>query len=350
MAESYHEELRKKNTLKLRERLKLLPNFMPDFFRGIAETTSARTRIGYAYDLKIFFQFLIEQRPLFANKTITNLTIEDLAAVTAGDIEMFMEFLTLYIKMDSNLELQNEEHGKSRKLSAIRTMFSFFYKRGMIRANPSELVDFPKLHEKAITRLEIDEVAKLLDMVESGEELTNGQQKYHKYTKKRDFAIVTLLLGTGMRVSECVGIDINHIDFDNSGIKVTRKGGNEAILFFGEEVYDALDIYLEERLNINALPGHEEALFLSMQNRRLTDRAIQNLVKKYAKLVNKLKNISPHKLRSTFGTSLYRETGDIYLVADVLGHSDVNTTRKHYAEMDEARRRKAAKHVKLRAD
>jgi len=350
MAGNYHEELKKRNILKLRERLKELPPFLSDFFRGISEMTSARTRDGYAYDLRIFFRYIYEELPKFAGKTAETFTERDLAAVTARDLEMFMEYLTYYIQSGTQTGRFNEECGKSRKLSAVRTMFAYFYKSGAIPANPAELVDFPKRHEKVITRLETDEVAKLLDAVESGEDLTESQLKYHKFTQTRDLAMITLLLGTGMRVSECVGLDVNHLDFDNSSVKVTRKGGSEAILFFGGEVREALGEYLKERMKSDALPGHESALFLSMQKRRITDRAVQNLVKKYAALVTKLKTISPHKLRSTFGTSLYRETGDIYLVADVLGHADVNTTRKHYAEMGVERRRMAAESVKLRKD
>ena len=99
---------------------------------------------------------------------------------------------------------------------------------------------------------------------------------------------------------------------------------------------------------MTTVQGHENALFLSMQNKRITVSAVENLVKKYASVVTTLKKITPHKLRSTYGTALYRETGDIYLVADVLGHKDVNTTRKHYAALEEDRRRKAAKAVTLR--
>ena len=127
-----------------------------------------------------------------------------------------------------------------------------------------------------------------------------------------------------------------------------RKGGYETVVYFGDEVADALLDYLEKRSHIIPLEGHEQALFLSMQNRRITVRAVQNLVKKYASLVTTLKKITPHKLRSTYGTSLYRETGDIYLVADVLGHKDVNTTRKHYAAIEDERRRSAANKVRLR--
>ena len=109
--------------------------------------------------------------------------------------------------------------------------------------------------------------------------------------------------------------------------------------------------YLKLRRELTPQPGHEDALFLSLQNRRISVRAVQLMVKKYASQAAPLKkHLSPHKLRSTFGTNLYHETGDIYLVADVLGHSDVNTTRKHYAAMSDDRRRMAARSVHLRDD
>jgi site-specific recombinase XerD len=178
--------------------------------------------------------------------------------------------------------------------------------------------------------------------------MTKSQQKYHEKTKVRDLALMTLLLGTGIRVSECVGLDINDVDFVNNGIKIRRKGGYEAIVYFGDEVREALLDYLEERKLIVPSEGSTNALFLSMQLKRINVRSVENLVKKYASTVTKLKKITPHKLRSTYGTSLYRETGDIYLVADVLGHKDVNTTKKHYAAIEDSRRRSAANVVKLR--
>jgi site-specific recombinase XerD len=171
---------------------------------------------------------------------------------------------------------------------------------------------------------------------------------YHQRTKVRDLAILTLLLGTGIRVSECVGLDLDDVDFKNNGIKVHRKGGAEVMVYFGDEVMEALEQYMVERNGTTPVDGHTNALFLSLQNKRISVRAVENLVKKYSKLVTNVKNITPHKLRSTYGTALYQETGDIYLVADVLGHKDVNTTRKHYAALEDERRRKAARAVKLR--
>ena len=220
----------------------------------------------------------------------------------------------------------------------------------MIKNNPAQIIQMPKLHDKEIIRLDKDEVEELLDEVESGNKLTKQQQNFHDKTKVRDLAIVTLLLGTGIRVSECVGLDLNDVDFKNHGIRITRKGGNQVVVYFGDEVENALLSYLQERSAIIPLQGHENALFLSMQKRRITVKSVERLVKKYAGLVTQVKKITPHKLRSTYGTQLYKQTGDIYLVADVLGHSDVNTTKKHYAAMEDERRRMARNMVSLREE
>ena len=351
-SKTYQDELNIKNAKKLREQLIKLPSFCKDFFVSISDSTSSATRCGYAYDLDIFFSYLCEYEEDFEGCTPKEFSIEDLAKVGSGHLERYMAHLTYYERGDgeSVLAHSNKERGKSRKLSAVRGIFSYFYKKEKIPANPTELITPPKIHGKTITKLEVDEVAKLLDEVESGESLAGRQQAFHEHTKDRDLAIVTLLLGTGIRVSECVGIDITDINFDVNGVRIVRKGGDESVVYFGDEVREALMGYLKEREKIIAVAGHENALFLSLRSTRITVRSVQNLVKKYSRPVTPLKNISPHKLRSTYGTNLYSETGDIYLVADVLGHKDINTTRKHYADMADSRRRQAAKYVVLRKE
>ena len=330
---TYHEQNDIDNTLKLREVLKTLPPFCRDYFRAIDATTTTKTRISYAYDIRIFFQFLLEQNPMFKDKTMSDFTVDVLDQVKAVDLEEYEEFLKVYKSADSSKTETNGERGVKRKISALRSFYAYYYK-----------------HENII-RLDTDEVAMLLDYIEHcGDTLTGQKRMYHEKTKDRDLAIVTLLLGTGIRVSECVGLDVEDVDFKNNGIKVTRKGGNEMVVYFGPEVEKALKKYLEVRENITPLAGHEHALFYSTQRRRIGVQAIENLVKKYAREITTTKKITPHKLRSTYGTALYQETGDIYLVADVLGHKDVNTTKKHYAALDDARRRQAAKAVRLRED
>ena len=242
----------------------------------------------------------------------------------------------------------NDERAAKRKLCSLRRFYGYYYRYELISNNPSLKVDMPKIHDKAITRLDVNEVAELLDNVENGNKLTTAQLRTHEKLKCRDLALLTLLLGTGIRVSECVGLDINDVDFDNDRIKVVRKGGSESFVYFGDEVRAALLDYMEERKQMNPDSGHENALFISSKNKRLCVRSVELLVKKYASTVTTVKHITPHKLRSTYGTNLYRETGDIYLVAEVLGHNDVNTTRKHYAALEEDRKRKAASAVRLR--
>lgn len=344
---TYHDQINNINTLKLRQVQTTLPKFCKDFFLGIKDTTSTRTRLAYAYDLRLFFEYIQTNNSVYSKTKITDFTIEILEQITAHDIVEYMDYLSYY-ENEIGEVVTNDERGKQRKLASLRSMYNYFYKMEMIEKNPAALVDFPKLHKKEIIRLDPGEVASLLDNIENGEELTKKQLEFHDKTKQRDLALITLLLGTGIRVSECVGLDINNVDFRNNGILIRRKGGYEDIVYFGEEVEKALKDYLEERNHIIPLSGHENALFLSLQNKRLSVRSVEMLVKKYAKTVTSLKKITPHKLRSTYGTNLYRETGDIYLVADVLGHKDVNTTKKHYAAQDEARKRYAATVVKLR--
>ena len=347
---TYHEQTDVENTLRLRDVLKTLPPFCRDFFRAIEPRTTTKTRISYAYDIRIFFQFLLEQNPAFRDWSIDAFTVDVLDQLTAVDLEEYEEYLKVYQAGDKTET--NGERGLKRKMSSLRSFYAYYFKREMIHTNPTVLVDVPKIHQKSIIRLEADEVALLLDYIEHGGDDLTGQKKvYYEKTKDRDLALVTLLLGTGVRVSECVGLDIEDVDFKNNGITVTRKGGNQMVVYFGNEVAEALKQYMQgDRKGLSPLPGHENALFLSTQRRRMGVQAVENMVKKYSRQVTPNKKITPHKLRSTYGTSLYRETGDIYLVADVLGHKDVNTTKKHYAAIDENRRRQAASAVKLRED
>lgn len=343
----YYQQKDIENIKKLREMMKALPPFCTEFFRGIEPRTSTRTRIAYAYDLSVFFDFLKKENPVFAKMERMDFQLEQLDQITVTDLEEYMEYLK-YRFNEQNHEIMNQERGIMRKISSLKSFYNYFFRTEKLTTNPAALVRLPKLHDKEIIRLDVDEVALLLDAVEQGEGLTEKQKAFHKRTRLRDLALLTLLLGTGIRVSECVGLDINDVDFKNGGIHIHRKGGKEVTVYFGSEVENALQDYLDERFGIIPEEGSEQALFLSIQRKRMNVRSVENLVKKYAHIVTPLKKITPHKLRSTYGTNLYRETGDIYLVADVLGHSDVNTTKKHYAALEDERRRSARNVVKLR--
>ena len=344
----YNEQVDIENIKKLRTMLSELPAFFKDFFRGIEPRTQSRTQIAYAYDIKIFLQFLLEENPSIKKSygNVTEIPISVLESLTVTDIEEYMEYLK-YRDTDGK-KISNKENAIKRKISTLKSVFKYFYRTEKISENIMERVQLPKFHSKEIIRLDIDEVAMMIDEAERGEGLSDRQRAYHGKTKVRDVALLSLLLGTGIRVSECVGLDISDVDFKNNGILIHRKGGKEVTVYFSDEVKEALQNYYDERVLILEESGHEGAFFLSMQNKRLSVRSVENLVKKYAKIISPLKKITPHKLRSTYGTNLYKETGDIYLVADVLGHSDVNTTKKHYAAIEDDRRRSARNVVKLR--
>ena len=358
MDTDYNKNLYNKLTIKLRALQEQLPDFASDFFMGIADQTQIRTRVAYAFDLRIFFYYLKNHNKKFYNRNSElDFKVEDLDLLNVKDIELFAEYLSLYTlphykDKNSLITYTNSAKGKMRKLSTIRSFYKYYYKKEYIKTNPTLLVDLPKLHEKPIVRLDADEVVNLLDFVESGDNLSKQQRNFHNKTYQRDLALIALLLGTGIRISECVGLNISDFDFTNNSFLVTRKGGDKSILFISDEVKQILIDYLKgDRYSvIPVLPEDQDAMFLSLQKKRMSVSSIEKMLKKYTNIVVPLKNISPHKLRSTFGTNLYRETGDIYLVADVLGHKDVNTTKKHYAAIDEDRRRVAAKVTKLRDD
>lgn len=350
MNNSYQNDLKYHNTLKLNNLRRSLPYFCEEFFIGIESRTSILTRINYAYDLIIFFNYIINNTSLFNYKKLTDLKLEDLDKITVTNIEYFLDYLNGYTTEKGKF-CTCSATAKARKLSTIRAFYKYYYNKERINNNPASKIKPPKIKEKPIIRLENEEVSTLLNVVETGNNLTKFQASYHNATKIRDIAIITLFLTSGIRISELVGIDINDLDFNNKSFVVTRKGGNQVILYLSDEAIPCLLDYIDvrnEQLNKKNLSDSEEpALFLSLQNKRISIRAVENLVKKYAKIAAPLKKITPHKLRSTYGTALYRQTNDIYMVAEVLGHKDVNTTKKHYAAISEDMRKQAANIVKL---
>lgn len=338
---SFYEKRDLKNMQKIGQYLSELPEFCYDFFTGIENNTSTLTRVNYAMDLKVFFEYLAKY---VLKKEKMEISLEDLNNLQARNIENYLSYLSYYEVNDKMV--RNTERGKARKLASVRSFFKYLFDHDCLKSNVASKIKTPKLHQKEIVRLEKDEVERLLDAVSAPTTFSERQKNYNKNTQIRDNAIVTLFLGTGIRISELVGLNVEDFDFSQNAFKVTRKGGNQTILYFSLEVKQALVLWLEKRKSLKLDPN-ENAMFVSLQNKRICARAVENLVKKFAKESSPLKKISPHKLRSTFGTNLYRETKDIYIVADVLGHKDVNTTKRHYAAISEDMRKSVANIIKI---
>ena len=209
---SYSDQVDRDNVQHLRELLAELPPYCKTYFRGIEPRTQSRTRIAYAYDLRVFFQYLMSENPEVRKKCpeIKNIPLDVLESLTPTDLEEYMEFLK-YRQDQEGSGVLNRETGIRRKICSLRSFYKYLYQKEMIDSNPSARVIMPKLHEHEIIRLDIDEVASMLDLVESGDQLTDRQKKYHDKTKLRDLALVTLLLGTGVRVSECAGLNLTDV-------------------------------------------------------------------------------------------------------------------------------------------
>lgn len=354
LAMDYTEERDIKYLNKLRdELLPCLPSFCRDFFVGIGMRTTALTRYNYATDLKLFFEYTTLYGAVFEGMNVGEITLKDMQIIEKRDIERFLDYIDSYYSDTKNTYVKNKDSAKARKLSAVRSLFAYLYKSDLLSENVTLKVDVPKIREKEIIRLEDAEVGDVLGELSRGDTFSSVRKNNYNNnnTKIRDNAIVTLLLGTGIRVSECVGLNVKDIDFVNNSFTVTRKGEKRAILYFSGDIAAVLSDYLDFRaiqLKKHEITSEPEALFLSLRNKRISVRAVELVVKKYAESVTPLKKITPHKLRSTYGTALYRATKDIYVVAEVLGHRDINTTKKHYAALGEDIKKEAADKVKFK--
>lgn len=344
----YYKTKKKEQLLKYRDLQKSLPNFAVEYLHSKELGTQTSTLISYSYDLLTFFRYLIVSNPGFKNMDTDKFTIDNITMLVSEDIVEYQRYLELN---DTGERHENGKRAIARKMSPLRGLFQYLHEHEYIEKNPMTLVKLPKLKkDKNIIRMNNYEVNAILEAIEYGnEQMSERQKKFCNRTKQRDLAILTLMLGTGIRVSECAGLDITDVDFKENSFVIVRKGGGQDVLYFGDDVSTVLSDYIEgERKNIIPEKGHEKALFYSLQNKRISIDAIENLVKKYAKMVVPNKKITPHKLRSTYGTALYKQTGDIRLVADVLGHENINTTIDYYAAIEDEHKRRAAKALTVR--
>ena len=337
-----------------------LPGFCRSFF--VALDNMGRldtTQLAYATDLGIFFAFIKDTYPEWSDYQIRELPIACLESVTKDDVEYY---IGMYLKEMR----ENNENARARKLASLKSLYKHFYANDHISKNPTDFLEleFAKKKTDDVNYLRPNEIAILLDAIEFGEGLPEKyvKSKWYKKNRLRDLALITLLLGTGIRVSECVGLDVSTVDFDNASIYVVRKGRKAQNLPMGDEVQEALSMYLSgDPSDPDALCRAEyepdekaaDALFLASSHGRLTVRGVEKIVHKYVEYalpaVASRASFSPHKMRASFGTNLYAETGDLKAVADLLGHTSSQTTETFYiARSRDERRREAVKDFKLR--
>ncbi len=313
-----------------------MPPYVLAYLTGRRGNATAKTRLSYAYDLKHFLTWLRDTTPVLLSKDVKDIDISALAALRGADIDAYVAFLW---------STGNHYAGVHRKFCCLNTFFLFLIRKDYLEANPLEKAERVTKNTAGnahhVIKLQPKEIPALLDTVEegatnlvrTGTALTKRQQSALMRNRVRDLAIFTTLIGTGIRVSELVGINFSDLDLENCTLEVDRKGEKRQRIALSDEVIAAIADYLPVREAITPKDERDaQALFLSEQRRRMCVQSVELLVKKYTALIGTKEHITPHKLRKTYGTELYNETGDIFLVAQALGHNDVNTTKAHYVE------------------
>lgn len=317
----------KEDLLKFEELKYELPLFVRKYFDARQVRLSVKTMISYAYDFILFFRYLTENNPSYKEYKITQFKPEDMANLTVEDMD---EFLSWQRKTCTSVKTLY------RRLSSISSLYDFMIKRDYILCkNPVSLVEREKPTKKPIIRLEKDETLSFKYSIKTGYGFTDKQIERNHHSA-RDYAIFTVLLNEGLRVSELVGINVQDLNLDKHTVTILRKGGNTQEIYLSDQSTEALYNYLKERPTyLTEETKDEKALFLSQKHRRMTTRNVELMCKKYMHVSNPSKEeiISPHKLRATFATDFYEEEPNILLLKEKMGHSNIQTTTL-YADLD----------------
>jgi integrase/recombinase XerC len=333
----YSKQADAENERKITALLQELPQFAKLYFDDARRSKLPRTRLGYARDLAHFFGWL-QSTAGFRGMDLRTAPPTILERLTFEDFEEYKSTMEYSSRTDARgRPLLAENTTLARRLSALRSFMAFYYKIGAIKTNPAMYVSMPKIASREIIALDAEDVDLIMQTAHSTAGLTKNQIVRRKLTEKRDIAILMTLLGTGIRVSELVGLDTKSVDFRNGMITVTLKGGNDGHSYFGAEVESALRDYVENGRPRLKPAVDDDALFLSVRHQRMTVRAVELLVKDYTERagIANADRITPHKLRATYGTQLYERSGDIKLVASTLHHKSIETTSKHYVKDSE---------------
>lgn len=326
-----------------------LPKFMKDYCIYLKGSVSVTTRLAYLEDIKFFCSYLVETKEVTIVDQIKDILLDDFNQIKARDVNLFLgDYCTRYYKQTekNTLIYENNNRALARKKSSLSTLFKFLFRNGQIENNITDgfnPIKLPKPQPDAIKRLEIDEVAKMLDSVETGEGLTEKEKVYWRKTKLRDKAILALFVTYGLRLNELRELNISSFNFSRGEFKIYRKRGKEVLMPINKTCELVIrDYILNERPKSEMLNEDvEDALFLSLQHKRMDPKSIRQLVKKYTSIsmqTSRDNGYSPHKLRATAATSLIQNGFSIYDVQNLLDHDNVTTTQLYAAHKKNVKR------------
>lgn len=333
--------------LQCEELEKQMPGFLRGFFAYLKGNVLPMTRLAYLHDIRFFLQYLICETDLTAAEDIKQIKLEDLQQVQSVDVNMFIDYCRKYkIETDKAVYLyENSNKTLARKKSSVSVLFKYLYRDGLVEKNITDGFDPIRVSrpgEKEIKALQDDEVMIMLDAVSSGTGLTDRERIYWEKTKLRDKAILIFFVTYGLRLSELQQLNISSFNFARGEFKIFRKRGKESVMPLNKSATEVINDYIQlERPSEDKISQEEDkdALFLSLQGKRMTERQIRELVKKYTSIAlhtSRKGGYSPHKLRATAATSLIGRGNSIYDVAALLDHEQVTTTQlyaRHKADV-----------------
>ncbi len=276
---------------------------------------SPNTIKEYNYDLAMFLKFIMLHFNLASSKdfkdiNISNLSLDVIKKIELNDIHAFLAYLTT--------TYHSKAATRARKVSSIRAFFNYLsQKANLIDKNPAQNLETPKIEKRMPKYLTLDDSKKLLSV-------TSDEER----NKERDYAIITLFLNCGLRLSELIGININDISFDDAKMTVIGKGNKERTIYLNKACLQAINSYLEVRPKIGIKPSSIKALFLSERKERISKRTVQYVVDKELRRAGlDTKKYSTHKLRHTAATLMYQYGNvDIRALQELLGHESISTT------------------------
>lgn len=325
-----------------------LPTFMNGFFSYLRGNVLPMTRLAYLRDIQFFCKYLIRETDLTSSGSMRKIKESEFDKIDGVDVNMFLDYCRSYKVEEGKTThiFENDQRSLSRKKSSLSVLFKHLYREGIITRNITDAfnpVRVPKLGEKQILALQDDEVMKMLDALTTGEGLTDKEKNYWKRTRLRDMAIILLFLTYGLRISELQQLNLSSFNFSRDEFLIYRKRGKESLMPLNHTTRRAVLEYIEmERSDNDAIePEHRDALFLSLQKRRMTERQIREMVKKYTSIgleTSRSAGYSPHKLRATAATSLIGRGNSIYDVQALLDHENVTTTQLYADHKKNARR------------
>lgn len=331
------------------KRLRKLPEYVEDFIFENKDSKEPQTLLVYTKDITLFFDYLVYEGFIDETDNYEDVPIEVLKELSKRDVQRFLDYLEDYEKTYTSKtgktvtrSFRNDTYGKARKLATVRELFEFLTEKGLLDKNVARTIKFKVMARGYIKdRLTNEQIKDLFDIIE---ETGKSKKKHAEHIALRDYTILTILAYSGIRISELIQLDITDISLHDETMLVLRKGGKKQKLDLSPKIIKQLSIYLPYRETLSAVNKEDEqSLFLSMQGKRPNSQTILNTLKKYGQLAGIPFSVTPHVLRRTFGTNVYRQEGDMYLVADMLGHASAETTRKHYVSIDEDRKKSTIK-------